>query len=229
MVQGTWTPPAAAKNWGHDLSVLSCVDWTMAATAWKWCANQSPLLWNPWLDCNEANVPHFHVQSSHRGLRWGISSILGSHILEVQMGHHYFSSCQPPSARWILRNRPRRWALVSVRLKTKTRDIIFLCASWRWGHWANMVERCVCLDRLCLWSPTLSIVLLCAQRWILKQKVAANQPISDILTQESGVETAFCQLPSVSCCFSDSLSPIRECPLISVESRHHRWVKYSLT
>lgn len=35
----------------------------------------------------------------------------------------------------------------------------------------------------------------------LKTKVGANQPITDILTCESGVETAFYQLPSVSCCF----------------------------
>lgn len=34
-----------------------------------------------------------------------------------------------------------------------------------------------------------------------KTKVGANQPTTDILTCESGVETAFYQPPSVSCCF----------------------------
>lgn len=43
-------------------------------------------------------------------------------------------------------------------------------------------------------------------------KVGANQPITDILTCESGVETAFYQPPSVSCCFLDDLSSkVGEC------------------
>lgn len=79
-------------------------------------------------------------------------------------------------------------------------------------QWKN--HRCVCLDRSCLWSLALSIVLLCARGEVLcfsptlKQRlVGADQPITDILTHESGVETAFYQPPSVSCCFGENLSP----------------------
>lgn len=81
---------------------------------------------------------------------------------------------------------------------------------WK-NHW------CVRLDRSCLWSLALSIVLLCARGEVLcfsptlKQRLVgvegANQPITDILTHESGVETAFYQPPSVSCCFGENLSP----------------------
>lgn len=72
----------------------------------------------------------------------------------------------------------------------------------------------VCLDRLCLESLMLSIVLLCARGepcvfffTTFKTKVGANQPITDILTRESAVETALYQPPSVSCCFPDNFSP----------------------
>lgn len=35
----------------------------------------------------------------------------------------------------------------------------------------------------------------------------ADQPITDILTCDSGVETAFYQLPSVSCCSGSESGP----------------------
>lgn len=59
----------------------------------------------------------------------------------------------------------------------------------------------------------------------------ANQPITDILTCKSGVETAFYQPPSVSCCFWDNLSPkyCERYPLIIVESKCCEWVKYTFS